>query len=236
MSKKTDISRLLAHLPLFRQLHDSEIASLAAGTREIALDKGQLLFQKGAYLDGFYVVVTGQIKLAFSSPQGNEKVVSIVGTGQTFGEAVMFMEKPTPVLAQALEDSRLLAIAKHGIFAAIAHDSAFACRMLAGMSMRLHNLIHDVEDYSLRSSTQRVIGFLLHLVGDATNGRAQFELPASKHIIASRLNLTPETLSRVLHSLSEAELITVKGRRITVRDITRLSLFDSPTPPCHKAP
>jgi CRP-like cAMP-binding protein len=226
VNKQIDVGRVLANLPLFQQLSKNEIVSLAAGTREVCLNKGQILFQKGALLDGFYVVVHGQIKLAFSSPQGHEKVVSIVGPGQSFGE---------PVFTQALEDTRLLYIAKQGIFAAIDRDSAFARRMLAGLSMRLHGLIRDVEDYSLHSSTQRVIGFLLHLAGALASGRSEFELPASKHVIASRLNLTPETLSRILHSLSESRLIAVKGRRIAVLDLVRLSQFDDlPSPPCAK--
>jgi CRP-like cAMP-binding protein len=64
------------------------------------------------------------------------------------------------------------------------------------------------------------------LADKPTKGHATFELPASKQVIASRLNLTPETFSRILHSLSQAGLITVKGKRITVPDITRLSRFD----------
>ncbi len=226
MGKQIDIGRLLASLPLFQQLHESEIANLAAVAREVSLSKGQILFQKGTLLDGFYVVVRGQIKLAFSSPQGHEKVLSIVGPGQSFGEAVMFMEKPCPVFTQALADSRLLYIAKQGIFAAIDHDSAFARRMLAGLSIRLRGLIHDVEDYSLRSSTQRVIGFLLQLAGTPASDPVELELPASKHIIASRLNLTPETLSRILHSLSESGLIAVKGKYIAVLSLARLRQFD----------
>ena len=226
MGKPIDIGRALAHLPLIQQLRESEISQLAAGTSEVGLSKGRILFQKGTLLDSFYAVVSGQIKLAFSSPQGNEKVVSIVGPGQSFGEAVMFLEKPSLVFAQALEDSHLLSIAKRGIFAAIDRDSAFARRMLAGLSVRLHGLIQDVENYSLHSSTERVIGFLLQLAGAPANGSIDIELPASKHIIASRLNLTPETLSRVLHNLSESGLISVKGKCITVVDVISLSQFN----------
>lgn len=226
MKLPVDVGGMLAQLPLFQQLQDSEIQSLAAGTREIELAKGQMLFQKGYVLDGFYVVVDGQIKLAFSSAQGNEKVVALVGSGQCFGEAIMFLEMSSPVFAQALADSRVLYIAKQGLFAAINGDSAFACRMLAGLSMRLHSLIQDVEDYSLRSSTQRVIGFLLQLVGVTAKSAAECELPASKHVIASRLNLTPETLSRILHNLTELGLIAVKGKKITVLDAERLKKFN----------
>ena len=111
--------------------------------------------------------------------------------------------------------------------------------MLAGLSMRLRSLIHDVEDYSLHSSTQRVIGFLLQLAGTPAGASVELELPASKHIIASRLNLTPETLSRILHGLTESGLIAVKGRHITVQDMARLRQFDNlphtaPPPPCDK--
>ncbi|MGB5065077.1 MAG: Crp/Fnr family transcriptional regulator [Candidatus Competibacter sp.] len=228
MGKQTDIGRVLVNLPIFQQLSEDEIASLAAGTREIRLSKGQILFQTGSLLEGFYVIVRGQIKLAFSSPRGNEKVVSIVEPGQSFGEAMMFMEKPSPIFTQALENSRLLYIAKHSLFAAIDRDNAFARRMLAGLSIRLHGLIEDVENYSLRSSTQRLIGFLLQLADVPAGGPVAFTLPASKHVIASRLNLTPETLSRILRGLAEAGLVEVKGRSITVLDIERLSQFDPP--------
>ncbi|MDQ5908672.1 MAG: family transcriptional regulator, dissimilatory nitrate respiration regulator, partial [Pseudomonadota bacterium] len=84
----------------------------------------------------------------------------------------------------------------------------------------------DVENYSLRSSTQRLIGFLLQLAGASTGNATELELPASKQVIASRLNLTPETLSRVLHNLSESGLIRVNGRHIAVPDVGRLKEFD----------
>lgn len=239
MNRASHIARLLVELPLFQQLRDCEIASLAVETREVKLLKGQILFQKGDLLDGFYAVIEGQIKLAFSSPQGHEKVVSIVGPKGSFGEAVMFMEIPCPVFTQALEDSWLLYIAKQAIFTAIDRDSAFARRMLAGLSMRLHTLIQDVEDYSLRSSIQRMIGFLLELgtMADSqlADGRAEFDLPASKHVIASRLNLTPETLSRILHTLHEAGLIAVKNKHITIPDVVRLSQFDNAPAPCARS-
>ena len=225
MDNPVDITQTLSNLPLFQQLHDSEIVHFATDAREIRLGKGQILFQKGAMLDGFYVVVYGAIKLAFSSPQGNEKVVSIVEAGQSFGEAVVFMERPSPVLSQALEETLLLLIAKQNLFTAIDHDSAFARRMLAGLSIRLHGLIEDVEHYSLRSATQRLISFLLQLAGAPESGLIELALPASKQVIASRLNLTPETLSRVLHSLSDSGLVTVKGRHITMIDVIKIRQY-----------
>jgi CRP-like cAMP-binding protein len=223
-----DIPALLSRMPLFSALTPSHLAPIIAATREKRLAKGEMLFQKGDPPKGFYVIVFGQIKLAFPSSQGNEKVVEILGPRQSFGEAVVFMDKPYPVFAEALADTLLLHIAKDAVFKLLETDMTFARALLAGLSMRLHSLVSDVESYSLRSSAQRVIGYLLqHCPHEAEcEGRLELTLPTSKQVIASRLNLTPETLSRIFHDLSNAGLIEVHGRQITVPDLDRLREYD----------
>lgn len=224
-SHKINTHDILANLPLFRQLGPSDIALLAQGCRELRPQRGEIVFQKGDPSNGFYVVAHGQIKLAFPSNHGAEKVVEIIGPGQSFGEAVMFMEKPYPVFSQALADSLLLHISKQALFGAIEHDSSFARKMLAGLSIRLHSLIQDVEAYSSLSGAQRLVGYLLQKER-AESGPLEIDLPASKQVIASRLNLTPETFSRILHHLTDAGLIQVEGRRIRIPDVEALRRYE----------
>lgn len=230
MTAHIDIPGIIARLPLFQELSDEELAAVASGTREKRLARGEMLFQKGDLPRGFFLILAGQVKLAFPSVQGNEKVVEILGPRQTFGEAVMFMDRPYPIFAEALVESLLLHISNATVVDLLSRDLTFARKLLAGMSIRLHSLIQDVESYSLRSSTQRVIGYLLQLAGDASGEAAGKEveigLPTSKQIIASRLNLTPETLSRVFHDLTERGLIRVSGKQITIVDGAELSRFD----------
>jgi CRP-like cAMP-binding protein len=222
-SDKLDIAQILRRIPLFQELSPEQIEQLAAHTREKRLHKGEMLFQKGDQPRGFYAIVYGQMKLAFPSATGNEKVVEILGPQQSFGEAVMFMDRPYPVFAESLADTLLLHIARSAVFDMLAADPSFARRMLAGLAVRLHSLIRDVESYSLRSSTQRVIGFLLQRTGsDDDAGAVEIDLPTSKQVIASRLNLTPETLSRIFHDLAAAKLISVHGKHVTVHDVRRL--------------
>lgn len=227
-SERLDVRQILAHLPLFRELSPEQIEQIAAGTREKRAAKGEMLFQKGDKPHGFYVIVFGQVKLAFPSSNGNEKVVEIIGPKQSFGEAVMFMDRPYPVFAETLTDTLLFFIAENALLDLIQRDPSFARRMLAGLSLRLHSLLQDVESYSLRSSTQRVIGFLLQLCDEKEGGDGEITiaLPTSKQVIASRLNLTPETLSRIFHDLAEAKLIAMQGKKITVHELRRLREFD----------
>lgn len=224
---RIDIPALLLRLPLFHALTPEQIAHVSAHTRSKRLPKGEMLFQKGDIAHGFYVIVFGQIKLAFPSSSGNEKVVEIIGPKQSFGEAAVFAQRPYPVFAQAIADTLLLHIARDAIFELLETDISFARHMLAGLAMRMHALIQDVESYSLRSSAQRVIGYLLqHCPTDSCEGSIELTLPTSKQIIASRLNLTPETLSRILHDLAEAKLIDMKGKRIRIDDLQRLREYD----------
>ena len=215
---------LLAHLPLFKELGSVELERIAEGTTEMQVPRGRIVFNRGDPCVGFHLVVYGQVKLAFVTPQGGEKVIEIIGPGHSFGEALMFMGRPYIVMAQALADSLLLHVSKRVVFDEIDRDPAFARRMLAGLSQRLHGLIRDVESYSLRSGTERVIGYLLRQ--DEALARANVSyvltLSTSKATAASRLNLTPEHFSRILHDLSERGLISVNGREIRILDVARL--------------
>lgn len=223
-SQPINIEALLTHIPLFNGLAPEELARIARGTREIHAAKGDILFHKGDPCNGFHLLVYGQIKLAFTSSQGSEKVVEIISQGQSFGEAVMFMEKPYIVFAQTLSDSLLLHISKAAVFDELQRDHNLCRKMLAGMAMRLHQLMNDVESYSLHSGKQRIIGYLLReLPEDSLNAvNVAITLPTNKGIIASRLNLTQEHFSRILHELTDLKLIVVEGRKIHIPNVGRL--------------
>ena len=222
------VQTFLANLPLFREIAPQELDRIALGTREQHAARGEVLFRKGDPCDGFHMVVYGHVKLAFTSANGNEKVVELIGPGQSFGEALMFMEKPYVVYAEALADTLLLHVGKSVVFEEIEREPRFARKMIAGLSRRLHGLISDLESYSLHSGTQRVIGYLLRADPESeTAGKtAQLKLPTTKGIVASRLNLTPEHFSRILHELTEAGLITVDGRNVAIPDLERLRTYE----------
>jgi CRP-like cAMP-binding protein len=89
--------------------------------------------------------------------------------------------------------------------------------------MRMHMLMKDVEAFSLHSATQRVIGYLARL--EEEGGDHRVTLPAQKNLVASRLNLTPEYFSRILHEMADRNLIRIEGRDIVVLDADGLRAF-----------
>ncbi len=217
------VEEFLRNLPLFRDLSADEVERIAASTSQVRMATGSILFRKGDPCAGFHVIVYGQVKLAFGASDGSEKVVEILGPGQSFGEAVMFLDKPYVVFAETLADSLLLHVGKAVIFQELEHNQDLARRMLGGLAQRLHRIVGDLEAYSLKSGTQRVVGYLLRDVVAGHTGRTvEVTLPATKSVIASRLSITREHFSRILHELSDVGLIKVSGRNIRFLDVARL--------------
>jgi CRP-like cAMP-binding protein len=217
------IQAFLANLPMFSEMSAEELDRIAAHTMPLHVEKGQTICHTGDPCTGFHVVVYGQAKLGFTSPQGVEKVIEIVRPGQSFGEALMFLDKPYIVFAQALADSMLLHVARSAVLEEVRRDAGFALRMLSGLSRRLHGLVRDVEAYTLRSSHERVIGYLLAELPDAAGGSpAEVHLTPGKSVIASRLNMTPEHFSRILHELGNQGLVEIQGRTVRIPDLERL--------------
>ena len=228
-----DIPKYLSLLPLFNDLSPDELRDVAAGSTLRRMTRGENVFRAGDPCNEFYVIVTGQVKLFMLAPDGREKVVELMGAGQSFGEAIMFTDRPYFLNSQALSDSLLLSVSKQAVIAGIMRDHRFALRMLGGMSRRMHGLVRDVETHALHSGRQRVIRYLLRdqIVGKAeTAALRTVSLPASKATISSRLSLTPEYFSRVLHELEAEGLIEIDGRDIRILDARRLSDHEAQAP------
>lgn len=212
--------RFLAGVPLFKTLDAATVAHLAATTTRRTLKRGETLFRKGDPATGLYIVVYGEVKLTATTPARGPRLTGIVGPGQSFGEPVMFLERPALVDAQAASDTLVLHVPKEAVFAEIERNPTFARRVIAGLSKRIENLVGELDRQAVGSGTERFIAYLLHQARDREG--LVMRLPAAKAEIASHLNLTPEHFSRILHDLTAAGLLQVQGRTITVPDLNRL--------------
>lgn len=219
------ITKQLSNFYMFSELQESQIAYLVAGTRLLEMSRGNTLFNRGDKAHGFYILLEGQIKLGVVSPQGDEKIIGLIQPGESFGEAVLFLERSFPIYAQATLDSKVLLISRDAIFNILDNDVTVVRRMLAGISARNRQLVNDIESISLQNSTQRLIGYLLQISTNSPNSE-RVKLPTNKLTISSMLNITPETFSRVMFRLKEAGLIQTDGKEVVITDIAKLRNFE----------
>lgn len=222
-----DLVGLLVHQPLFRCVPEDSLQDWCAYVRERRVLRGELLFQRGAPAgDAFWLIAVGQIKLFFPAANGNERVLATLHEKQCFGEAQALLGEPYPYSAEALTDGLLLRVDR-SVYARL-HDEMppLASGLMTGMAAQICDLLHEIEQISVCSGIERVANYLLkRCEAYATEngcGSCIVTLPMAKQLLASRLNLKPETLSRIFHDLSGDGLIQVEGRRIVVPDVERL--------------
>ncbi len=229
-TENINIPRLLAVLPLFMERPSQDLERVAQGCAVHQWNRGDVLFYFGSPCEELHVVISGQVKLFALSPSGQEKVIEIMGPGSTFAEALVFLNKPHILNAQALSHLVTVSIKKHILIGEIERDPRFATRMLAGLSRRLHSLVHDVKSCTLKNGVQRVIGYLLSQQPIPPQQESQEQnkdtftavLPVSKATIASRLSLTPEYFSKMLHELEDEKLIVIDKRNIHIVSAQKL--------------
>lgn len=211
---------LLKAVPLFQSLDEATLARLAQATQRRVLKPGERAFSRGDAPTGMYVVVYGELRLLGRSRAGRPRLAGVAGPGSSFGEPVMFLERPALVDAEAATDALLLHVSSDAVFAEIERSPRFARRVIAGLSQRVESLVQEVERQALGSGRARLADYLLRQ-GAAAPG-ASFALPASKAATASHLRLTAEHFSRLLHELAAEGMVQVAGRRITLLDLPRL--------------
>ncbi len=221
-----NIAGFLPRFHLFAELNVEHLDYVAKETQFLSAPRGQILFNRGDPAHGLFLLISGQVKLAVTAPQGTEKIIGIIGPGESFGDAVIFLNRPFfPIYAQTTADSQLLMIPKAVVFNLLDRDNTVSRKMLAGLSVRNRQLVQDIESVALLTCTQRLIGYLLQISAEAADS-SRVMLPASKANIASLLNIAPETLSRTMLKLQQTGLIEVHGKEITIIDVAGLRNFE----------
>lgn len=213
---------------LFSGLDEEDFDRLAAEMKVKDLEQGEVLFHRGDPANSFYYVDTGLIELSLIAATGDKKTLEVVNPGRTFGEAVTFMQEVKfPVTAEGLQTSKLCEI-PNGAFLDMLRTNRDACmRLLADLSRHLHARVREIENLSIQNARHRLSSYLIDHITDARDGdQATARLGLPRHVIASRLSIKPETLSRLLRSLADEGVISIEDRVVFIHSLARLRPYD----------
>ncbi len=221
-----DARQCLRQCLLFSGLDDEQFGTILSRTRSVLLAENDTLFEQQQTAKEIFLLRSGQIKLALVSPEGHEKVIDIISPGGSFAEAVMFSGRHVyPVTATALLRSQVWGI-DAATYEAILRQSTGACfAVMAQMSRRLHWQIAELDRLTLHNAAFRVVTYLLDHLPSTHLHASEVQLDAPKHVIASRLSVTPETLSRTFSRLSKDGYIDISDNTIRIHDIERLRAY-----------
>jgi CRP-like cAMP-binding protein len=214
---RTELERHIAVAALFRGIKGSEVAALARSAGMRNYRRGATVFRRGERPDGVLVVAEGTLKLAVRGANGEQKVLALVEEGQVCAGALAFLDRPCALEASALTALTVVSVPAKAVFDAMHRDAVLARRVIEHLSHRVLSLIEEVERITVRRGLQRLAHYVESLTRiGGPNGAHRVCLPATKTVIAAKLGIAKETLSRLLHELVERGVISVNRRELFI--------------------
>lgn len=212
---------LVAHSLLFNGLPPEQLKKIGAIAVKKHVAKGAAIFFEGDPGIGFYVVVTGKVKIFKTSFDGKEQILHIFGPGEPFGEVPVFHGSPFPANAEALTEADLLFFPRTEFVSLVTSNPSLALNMLAVLALRLRRFATQIENLSLKEVPGRLASYLFYLMEEQHNQeRVTLDIPKGQ--LANLLGATSETLSRIFSKMNEEGLIRVEGKTIVILDAQRL--------------
>lgn len=227
-------SSLLKGFWLAETLSAPDLARIAGAASFRSMERGEVIIDYGSQVQHIYCVLDGMVKLLVKTERRKERVFELVGAGQTFGEGLILIDRPSAGRIVAIQDGRLLMVPGRLLFELLGSSPGLALRWLRLTGQRVGRLLAELQADAGRSAAQRVVGWLLAQVGGQT-GETRIQLDISKATLAALLNTTPETFSRVLKHLKEQGVLRVERRQLIVTDPVRLRYLQ-PCMYCSKPP
>lgn len=216
-----DAHKLVARKSLLvRSLPEQHVEHVLSHALWRSYDRGETLFLQEENAHAIHVVLDGWVKLYRVSPTGAEAVVSVFTKGESFGEAVALHNLPYPVSAEAVSRCEVMHIPANVLISLMRKDPEIGISILAATFSHLHGLVSQLEQLKAQTGAQRVAEFLLTLCpGEA--GGCEVTLPYDKMLIAGRLGMKPESLSRAFSRLKTAG-VRVSRNHAEIADIEAL--------------
>ena len=216
------IEGVLSNVRLFRSMGPRHISDIAARSRALHFRRGAAVCAQGDCLPGLFAIGYGQVKLAFRGEE-EERITRIAGPVETFGLAAAILGRPTPYEAVALDDALVILGPAPIVLQWVENDPRFARAVITELAERTMTLLAEVESGAMHRGVHRLAAYLHALAGESGNGTSKVHLPTTKTVIAARLGIKKETLSRLLRGLAQNGLIAVDQREVEILDRPRLA-------------
>ncbi|MCL6472333.1 MAG: Crp/Fnr family transcriptional regulator [Firmicutes bacterium] len=210
---------------LFIGLPEEDLNELCSIAMYAKFKRGEVIFCDGDAGEGFYIVISGRVKIYKLGTDGREQILHFVHNGDPFGEITLFAGTAYPAFAKAVSDVEALFFRRDDFKALVERNPQLSLNMIAIMSFHLRRFAALIEDLSLKDVPARVAQYLLNLAakgGREKDGAVEIELDMSKTELAQRLGTISETISRTLGKMKSSGIIDTNGKRVIILDMDML--------------
>ncbi|MCU0857487.1 MAG: Crp/Fnr family transcriptional regulator [Pontiellaceae bacterium] len=208
----TDPYLLIRNAKFFSGLSESACKRLAGLSRRRTVEKRDLLFMEGAEGRAVYLLISGNIQLVKTNPDGRETVIKTVKEGELFAEVILFEKSLYPVTAVTCTEAEIIELPRDG-FLKLLTEEDFRNDFMAMLMNKQRYLAERIQQLTSMDVEARFIEFLRDHYGE----KEKITPGLSKKDIASAIGATPETFSRLLQKLESRSDFTWKGKTLMVK-------------------
>jgi CRP-like cAMP-binding protein len=213
---------LVAQVPLLAGLSSADLTLLMDGAHAVAYPETELLFSQGDKADRFFILLEGRVNVFALTETGDQSIIEVFDPVVSFAEAAIFSSGIFPLNAEVMAGSKLVHVPSSMFLKRLTDNRSLGLLLLSGLSQWQFRLAHEISELKSKSPGQRLATFLLALAAKAgadVSGRVR--LPLTKAVLASRIGIAPESLSRALNRL-KAFGVETHGREVEITDIEAL--------------
>ncbi len=216
-------SQLFRKFPLFAELDERELASIAAAAKLRKYGRDEVVFHEDEGGDIFFLIQQGKVKVTMISPEGKEIILCMLGPGDFFGEMALLDDSPRSATIVAVESLELVTIWRNDFLHLLGENISIARKVLAELSKRLRSASHRIESLATMDVYGRLARFLLELArseGKVVSGGYVAVTRPTHQAIANMIGTSRETVSRLIHDLMAQKLLLSEGKTIYLRQDT----------------
>ena len=218
-------AQVLKGSPIFSSLNDDELGELADLAIERSFMSNEFIFWDGDSPDWFYIIAEGKVKVLKHSSQGRDFIIAFFGPGEMVGEVAVFENKPYPASAQAMAETRVVAIKREALLSFLANRPQVALRIINVLGGRLRDAQSRLRDLAGERVEQRLASLLLML-----SSKLGFILPFTRQEIADMAGTTTETAIRVMGHLKDRGIIRSVRGKVIIQDEEKLRVLSEGPP------
>ncbi len=208
-------------VPFFTNLSQTEVSNLANRLVERRFNSGQIIFHMGDPAGLLYIITSGKVKIAYTSADGQEAVLAILGAGDFFGELALLDDSPRSASAESLESTQTLTLHRDEFLGFIDNNPAFSRQVLNVLARRIRHLNNQISDIFFLDLPARLARTLLHLAdqhGKQTDKGVVIDISLTQTDLAEMTGATRVSINKALGRFRRANWVEVKGRTVTVLD------------------
>ncbi len=211
------VRSLLQNIPLFAGLPETQLDHIARIAVLRQVPRHKTIVYVGAETDSLFVIVSGSAKVLNRDTEGREVILSMLETGEFFGEMGLIDGSPRSADVVANESCDLLVISKADFGRALSENVDLCLNIMKSLVLRLREANHKIESLALMDVYGRVAKLLLDS-SEKENGVRIVKRKITKLDMAKMVGASREMVSRVMKDLEHRGFIRVESGRIILNE------------------